>query len=66
MRGKHCEARSRFRGEVKARLSEISGQYLFSSTNTEIICDYIMNDDNDDHDNCDMTTVTMMRVMTMR
>ena len=31
MRGKHCEARSRFRGEVKARLSEISGQYLFSS-----------------------------------
>ena len=31
MRVKHCEARSRFRREVKARLSEISGQYLFSS-----------------------------------
>ena len=31
MRGKHCEAHSRFRGDVKARLSEISGQYLFSS-----------------------------------
>ena len=65
MRGKHCEARSRFRGEVKARLSEISGQYLFPSTNIEIICAYIMNDDNNDHDNCEMTTITMVKVMTM-
>ena len=53
MRGKHCEARSRFRGEVKARLSEISGQYLFSSPIEKLFAPILW-------------TMTMMTMTTVR